>query len=120
MAERPTDVWRANVAEDIASAEFYPEPMLLRTDEVLTEFEAEVAAFDDPSDDEVFAAVENVVLALNAVNEEYGEVAYETEERENLCLYIDATLTEAGIDVPALAARAGIGRYEITDEWREW
>jgi hypothetical protein len=120
MADRPTDTWRAYVAEDPDSAELYPESMMLRTDEVLAEFEAEVAAFDDPSDDEVFAAVENVVLALNAVHEEYDEAAYETEERENLCAYLDATLTEAGVDVAALAARAGIGRYEITDKWREW
>jgi hypothetical protein len=120
MVERPTTNWRAFVAEDPDSAELYPESMMLRTDEVLAEFEAEVAAFADPSDDEVFAAIENVVLALNAVNEEFDDAAYETEERENLCAYLDATLTEAGIDVAALAARAGIGRYEITDKWRDW
>ena len=120
MAERPTDVWRADVAENPDDAELYPETMILRTDEVLTEFEAEVAEFDNPSDDEVFAAVENVVLALNAVNEEYDETAYETDERELLCAYVEATLTEAGIDVAALAARQGIDRSEITDKWREW
>lgn len=120
MVDRPTDTWRALVEKDPDSAELYPESMMQRTDEVLAEFEAEVAAFDDPSDDEVFAAIESVVLALNGVNEEYDEAAYETEERENLCAYLDATLTEAGIDVAALAARRGIGRYEITDDWREW
>lgn len=120
MAEKPTEIWRAIVEEDPDSAKLYPKSMLERTDEVLAEFEAEVAAFDDPSDDEVFAAIENVVLALNGVNEEYDEAAYETEERENLCAYLDATLTEAGIDVPALAARRGIGRYAITNEWRDW
>jgi hypothetical protein len=120
MVERPTDIWRAFVEEHPDSAELYPASMMLRTDEVLAEFEAEVAAFDDPSDEEVFAAVENVVLALNGVNEEYDDAAYETDERENLCAYLDATLTEAGIDVAALAARRGIGRDEITDEWREW
>lgn len=51
---------------------------MARTGEVLAAFETEVAAFADPSDD---------------------EEAYETDERENLCAYIDATLT---------------------DEWREW
>ncbi len=25
-----------------------------------------------------------------------------------------------GIDVPALAAGRGIGRTEITDDWRDW
>ncbi len=120
MAERPTEVWRADVEEDPDNAELYPETLILRTDEVLTEFEAEVAEFDGPSDDEVLTAVENVVLALNAVNEEHDEAGYETGERELLCAYIDETLTEAGIDVAALAKRHGMGRYEITDKWREW
>jgi hypothetical protein len=120
MVERPTDTWRADVEEDPAAAELYPASMIQRTDEVLAEFEAEVAAFDDPADDEVFAAVENVVLALNDVNDEYDGAAYETDERELLCAYLDATLTEAGIDVPALAARHGLGQYEITDKWRDW
>ena len=34
--------------------------------------------------------------------------------------YIDACLVETGADVEALAGRQGIGRWEITDEWREW
>ena len=120
MADRPTETWRATVEKHPDSAELFPASMLQRTDEVLAGFEAEVAAFDDPSDDEVFAAIENVVLALNGVNDEYDGAAYETDERELLCAYLDATLTEAKIDVAALAARRGLGRYEITDEWRDW
>jgi hypothetical protein len=120
MADRPTEVWRADVAEDPDRADLYPESLILRTDEVLAEFEVEVADFEAPSDDDVFSAVENVVLALNAVNEEHDETGYETDERELLCAYIDETLTEAGIDVAALAARRGLGKYEITDKWREW
>jgi hypothetical protein len=45
---------------------------------------------------------------------------YETDEREELCDYIDALLSEYGIDVEALAARKNIGRWEITDTWRQW
>lgn len=120
MAERPTAEWRAYVAEYPDGAELFPEALLTRTDEVLATFEAEVAELTDPSDDEVFAVIERVVLVLNAVNEEYGEAAYETEEREQLCAYIEETLTEAGVDVDALAARRGLTRHEITDEWREW
>jgi hypothetical protein len=37
-----------------------------------------------------------------------------------LCLYIDETLTEAGIDVEALTTRHGLSRYAITDRWRQW
>jgi len=41
-----------------------------------------------------------------------AEGSYETGEREELCDYndyIDASLTESGIDVEALAARLGTG-----------
>ena len=133
MAERPSKVWRNGVAEDTAAvaagaldpeeastAELFPESLLTSTDSALTAFEAEVRALSDPSDDDVMLTVERVVLALNEINDQHGGVGYETGEREQLCEYIDASLAEAGIDVPALAARRGIGRWEITDEWREW
>jgi hypothetical protein len=60
------------------------------------------------------------VLALNGINEEHGGGGYETGEREELCEFIDGTLEGHGIDIPALAARSGIGAHEITDEWRDW
>jgi hypothetical protein len=133
MAVRPTDCWRAGIAEEeneVASgtldpecavmARLYPESLLVRTDEVLSAFDAEVGAFSDPSDDQIFDAVEHVILALNTVNAEHDGTGYETGEREALCLYIDGTLEEAGIDVAALAARHGLSRYTITDRWRRW
>ena len=120
MATKPTVRWRRSAIENPEIAELFPEALLVRTDEVLATFEEEVAALADPSDDEVFAAIERVVLVLNAVNYEYDEAAYETEEREELCAYIEETLTEAGVDVDALAARRGLTRHEITDEWRDW
>lgn len=134
MAVRPSRHWREGVEQDereIAAgvldpeegsmAELFPESLLTRTDEVLAAFEAEVASLsNDPSDEQVFAAVRDVVLALNQVNREHRGVGYETGEREQLCAYIDRTLTEAGVDVPALAGRNGLGRYAITDQWRRW
>ncbi|AQZ65490.1 unnamed protein product [[Actinomadura] parvosata subsp. kistnae] len=133
MAVRPTTHWRENVAEearlvasgeldpaDAYAAELFPESMLLGTDEVLSRFEADLAALSAPSDEEVFAAVERAVLALNQVNEQHGEAAYETGEREHLCAFIEESIVEAGIDVDALAARHGLTRHEITDKWREW
>ncbi|MEV5831535.1 hypothetical protein AB0L25_38820 [Spirillospora sp. NPDC052242] len=78
MAIRPTEHWRRSVAVEarqIASgelavqcafwAEFFPEAMLIRTDEVLWLFEREIATLTNPADDEIFAAIERVVLALN-------------------------------------------------------
>jgi len=101
-------------------AELFPESLLTRTDGVLAAFEAEVAALNDPSDEQVFTAVRNVVFALNQVNREHGCAGYETGEREQLCDYIDETLAESGIDVPALTERNDLGRYAITDQWRRW
>ena len=56
--------------------------------------------------------VERVVLALNAVDEAHNGSAFETHEREGLCDYIDESLTEHGVDVVALTARHGLGRYQ--------
>ena len=77
-------------------------------------------ALSSPSDEQIFGAVERVVLSLNTINNDHNGAAYETGEREQLCQYIDDTLTEAGIDLEALTSRCGISRYAITDQWRKW
>jgi hypothetical protein len=133
MPIRPSDHWRDSVEQekhDIAAGtlepeeavmtKLFPESLLIRTDQVLAAFEADLATLSAPSDDQVIAAVEHTVLALNEVNREHDCAGYETDEREQLCDYIDKTMTEAGIDVVALTSRRGISRYEITDEWRRW
>lgn len=133
MARRPSDIWRSNLVDEAAEvaagrldrdeavlAKLFPESLLTATDQTLTTFEERVLALDTDSDDDVMQAVRSVVLALNTVNDEHNGTGYETDERELLCAYIDQTLTEAGVDVPALAARRNLGRWEITDEWREW
>ncbi|WP_415936280.1 hypothetical protein [Streptomyces sp. 039-1] len=101
-------------------AGLFPETLLTATDEVLDTFERELPGLDGACDETVFAVVERVVLALNAVNEVHGGAAFETDEREQLCHYIDHSLTEHGVDVVALTTRHGLGRYEITDQWRKW
>ncbi|MFD0315829.1 hypothetical protein [Streptomyces flavalbus] len=133
MAERPTESWRRGIAEEAAElaagtleaecacmAELFPEELLRVTDEVLDAFEGALPGLGNASDEEVFAVVERVVLSLNAVNEAHGEAAFETDEREELCAYIDQSLSECGVDVVGLTARHGLGRYELTDRWREW
>ncbi len=122
----------ASVAHEVAAgtlepecagaAEMYPESLLKATDAALEAFEAEVRGLVEPSDEEVFGTVERVVLALNAVDgdDSHGGASYCTEEREQLCEYIDLTLGEHGVDVAALAAKRGINRAEITDAWRDW
>ncbi|WP_046500608.1 hypothetical protein [Streptomyces odonnellii] len=133
MAERPTTNWRRGVAEEAAllaagaldpdcayMVDLFPDELLSATDAVLDAFEAELPALAEGNDEQVFAGVERVVLALNAVNEAHDGDAFETDEREQLCLFIDEALTEQGVDVVALTARRGLGRHELTDQWRNW
>ncbi|MEU2550809.1 hypothetical protein ABZ589_03735 [Streptomyces sp. NPDC013313] len=133
MAERPTTSWRAGIAEEAEElaagtldpecacmAALFPGELLTVTDAVLDTFEAELLGLANLDDAHVFAVVERVVLALNAVNEAHNGGAFETGEREQLCDYIDHSLTEHGVDVVALTARHGLGRYQLTDKWRKW
>ncbi|NEA49882.1 hypothetical protein [Streptomyces sp. SID10815] len=133
MAERPTTNWRSGIAQEAAElaagtldpdcacmVELFPRELLLETDAVLDVFEAELLTLTEEDDARIFAAVERVVLALNAVNEAHDDCAFETDEREQLCAYIDRTLTERGVDVASLTVRHGLGRHELTDRWRDW
>ncbi|MER8184772.1 hypothetical protein [Kitasatospora sp. NPDC094015] len=132
-APRPTEYWRQHRAEEVRALaageigpgeayarQLFPDSLLLRTDQVLAAFEAELDGFAGPSDGQVLGAVERVVLALNAVNDEHGGGGYETDERERLCDYVDSALIGAGVDLDALTARHGLDRWEITGRWREW
>lgn len=133
MAVRPSQNWRdlmAQEAREVAAgtldpecaymADSYSESFLSDTDAVLAGFERDVSALTEPSDEQVLHVVERVVLALNEVNDRHENSGYDTDEREQLCIFIDAVLTQHGIDVASLASRDGVSRYEITDRWRRW
>ncbi|MCX4389578.1 hypothetical protein OG777_21975 [Micromonospora peucetia] len=131
MITRPSQKWGRDVreqkaaiaagtlTEDAAYAlRLWSEPFITAVDAALDAYEADVRSLSAPSDEEVFAAVERVITALNAVSDEHGMI--ETGEREDLCEYVDVVLTNAGLDVEALTSRHDIERYELTDEWRDW
>lgn len=133
MAVRPSARWRTRVDEEATEdaagslapgdaflSELFPESRLAATDKALRAFESEVETLRYPDDERVHEAIRGIVLTLNEINEAHDGAGYETGEREELCTYIDQTLTEHGIDVSALAARRGISRPEITDDWRDW
>jgi hypothetical protein len=141
MASRPSDTWRAETELEAAelaagtrspdrayAAVLWPQSLIARTDAALAAFEAELAALpsgspDTPDDNDVLAVVRRAVLALNAINDQHvrdGLTGYETGEREDLCDYIDATLTGSGIDVAALAIRNGKEPGELIGGWRTW
>ena len=136
VAVRPSERWHKRVEEQTAEVAqgvlsraqafaltLWPEPLIASTNAALATFEDELHEVASASDDQILGVVRSLVLALNKINDEQvraGEMGYETGEREELCDYIDATLGESGVDVAALAARRGIRRWEITDEWRWW
>jgi hypothetical protein len=131
MMERPTVRWRNRIAQQDAevaagtlapekayAAQLWPPAFTAAVDDVLIGYERDVAAVDTTSDEAVWATVETVVVGLNEADEQFG--AIETGEREELAEYIDAVLTNAGVDVTALTARSGRDRGELTDSWRDW
>ncbi|MEV0391503.1 hypothetical protein [Polymorphospora rubra] len=133
MPTRPTDEWRRRVekealavadgslpAEQAYARRLWPDQFITDTEQVLAAFETDVRTLAAPSDEQVFEVVKRAVEALNEVNYSQEGTGIETGEREELCLYIDASLTEAGVDVAALTARQGMPRHELTDEWRDW
>ena len=138
MVDRPTAVWRADVAADAAdlaagvigpeeavSAKLWPDEMIQATDAVLDSFERDVAGLvehrrEAATDADLLEVVERTVRALNAVNGRFQGAAYETDERELLCEYIELVLQEVGIEAGDLARRNGVRSGDITGPWRDW
>jgi hypothetical protein len=118
MTERPTVSWRQSLAEEETALHFGPPAFIAAVDSALEAYEKRVEGFENSGDKEIWTAVEQVVRALNAADEKHGVI--ETTIREDLCEYIDAVLTEADIDVEALATRHGIDPSALTDKWRDW
>lgn len=98
----------------------YSEEFLEGVDSALSAFEADILSLTSASDAQILRAVERVVMALNSVNENENGGSIDTDEREQLCLFIDEVLAENGVDVGALAAKRQLNRYAITDQWRRW
>ncbi|MGI8450287.1 MAG: hypothetical protein ACR2MP_24550 [Streptosporangiaceae bacterium] len=88
-----------------SSAKLWPESLLTSTEAALTAFEDNLRTLTPSSDEDAFDTVKRLVLALNQINAQHGGAGYETDEREELCDYIDASPSESGINVEALAAR---------------
>jgi len=136
MAWRPSDEWQRQVdeqaaqmargelsAEDAYAMALWSDSLRADTDAALNTFEAELGALNHPPDADVLRVAERLVVGLNQVNGTHvnaGLVGYETEEREQLCDYIEASLEEAGIQVRALEARNGMSQGELVDRWRDW
>jgi hypothetical protein len=139
MAPRPTDVWRAEVEQeraDLAAGKprevwattLWADTLIDDTDDALDTFEDDLddllaESGDSLADNDILDAVRCLVLDLNDINDQHRRadlIGYETGEREALIEYIEATLSEAGIDVTALAARHGFEPGDLAGGWRSW
>jgi hypothetical protein len=131
MIERPSQKWQRRVADQEAAvaagtlprdqayaAQLWPADATAAIDAILAAYEQEIEGLRPVADEAAWAAVERVVLALNAVDDQQNMI--ETGEREELCEYLDAVLTAAGVDVTALTSRRSLHRGELTDAWRDW
>ena len=87
MAETAREMAAGTLAPECAGvADLYPESLLRATDAALEEFEDEVRALREPSDEAVFGTVERVVLALNAIDGvRHGGAGCCTEEHGSNC-----------------------------------
>jgi hypothetical protein len=130
-----TELWRERKAEEKREFEagaisaddcfmdrLFPDAFLDRTETLLKEFVASVDQCSSSASDfpKVMRSVETLVVALNKVNEDFDHGVIETDEREELCEFIDEVIVARGIDIEALAAAQNCDPYEITDQWREW
>jgi len=136
VVRRPNGKWQEKVEAEAAelangslspdrayASVLWPESLRVSTDAALAAFEDELHALVSSSDAEILGTVQRLVVALNKINDQHvrsGQTGYETDEREELCDYIDASLEESGIDLPTLEARHGIEHGEIAGQWRDW
>ena len=89
----------------------YTEEHLQACERILDQYLQALSRVANPArDTQIMEAVKTVVLDLAELNLSCEESLIETEEREQICAFIRAAATHAGLD------RQG----DITEEWREW
>ncbi len=82
-----------------------------RCGKLLTQFLTALNELTGPEDEDIMAQVEQVVLALNDLNEELDYALIETMEREAICELIQTAAVDCGLrNVPD----------DVTEDWREW
>lgn len=104
---------------NLSAEAHYDQAHLDQCEKYLDEFRLAVAktAGNYP---QTMAQVEKTVVALNQLNDDCEKSLIETDQREDICAFIEEAIIAAGTDLDALAASQNCTRHEITDEWREW
>ncbi|MDN7229435.1 hypothetical protein QWY15_19440 [Planococcus sp. N064] len=102
----PTQEWKNRM--DDGDDQFSTES-IAAAEKVLQSYIDGISRLQEPTEEELMKKVKEVVLRLNAVNEEY-DFFIETLEREELCEFILEHAKKAGM----------VADEDITEEWREW
>ena len=78
-------------------------------DELLSQFQITISNIT-PNIEAAMPEVKSLILKLNELNSRCDECLIETDQREQICEFIDLVLKDVAIPVEG----------DITEEWREW
>lgn len=94
-----------------AEIEDYTAEDVARCGSLLEGYLTALSELDEVTDEAIMARVEEVVLALNDLNEELDYALIETVERESIWELIQTAAVDCGLqEVPD----------DVTEQWRDW
>ncbi|MBE2978883.1 hypothetical protein [Priestia megaterium] len=101
-----TAAWQQRMEND----EIFTAENIKATDEILDTYMNRLeGSLDKMSEQDILEYVQEVVIGLNELNEQF-DYFIETLEREELCEFIIKAANAAGLET----------EEDITEEWREW
>ncbi|MGG0391593.1 hypothetical protein ABEZ76_26985 [Priestia megaterium] len=103
---KPTTAWQQRMEDD----EIFTVENIKATDEILDIYMNKLeGSVDKISEQDILEYVQEIVIGLNELNEQF-DYFIETLEREELCEFIIKAANAAGLET----------EEDITEEWREW
>ena len=103
---KQTAVWQQRMEDD----EIFTAENIKATDEILDTYMNRLeGSLDKMSEQDILEYVQEIVIGLNELNEQF-DYFLETLEREELCEFIIKAANAAGLET----------EEDITEEWREW
>ena len=103
---KPTAAWQQRMEDD----EIFTAENIKATDEILDTYINRLeGSVDKMSEQDILEYVQEIVIGLNELNEQF-DYFIETLEREEFCEFIIKAANAAGLET----------EEDITEEWREW
>ncbi|MDM8148436.1 hypothetical protein [Priestia megaterium] len=103
---KPTAAWQQRMEDD----EIFTVENIKATNEILDTYINRLeGSVDKMSEQDILEYVQEIVIGLNELNEQF-DYFIETLEREELCEFIIKAANAAGLET----------EEDITEEWREW